>query len=42
MVRLFQRIIITAHAFWIGVLLMPLAPFLFAWLFWGETDEDGQ
>ena len=41
-VRLAQRILITALAFWVGVLLMPLAPFLMAWLFWGETDEDGE
>lgn len=42
--NLAQRILITALAFWIGVLLMPLAPFLMAWLFWGECEEreDGQ
>ena len=40
--KLFQRILITALAFWIGVLLMPLAPVLMAWLFWGETDDDGE
>ena len=38
--RLLKRILITALAFWIGVLLMPLAPFLMAWMFWGETDEE--
>lgn len=38
--NLLQRILITALAFWIGVLLMPLAPFAMAWLFWGESDED--
>lgn len=42
MVKLFQRILITALAFWVGVLLMPLAPFAVAWLFWGETNEDGE
>ena len=41
-VRLLQRILVTALAFVVGVLLMPLAPFLMAWLFWGETDEDGE
>ena len=40
--NLLQRILVTALAFWIGVLLMPLAPFLMAWLFWGEGDEDGE
>jgi hypothetical protein len=40
--RLFQRILVTALAFWVGVLLMPLAPFAMAWLFWGEGEEDGQ
>lgn len=38
--NLLRRILITALAFWIGVLLMPLAPFLMAWIFLGETDED--
>lgn len=37
--RLAQRILVTALAFWIGVLLMPLAPFAMAWLFWCESDE---
>ena len=41
-VKLAQRILVTALAFWIGVLLMPLTPVLMAWLFWGETDEDGE
>ena len=38
------RILITALAFCVGVLLMPLAPFFMAWLFWGDGDEgeDGQ
>ena len=42
--RLLQRILVTALAFVVGVLLMPLTPFLMAWLFWGESDEeeDGQ
>ena len=42
--KLLQRILVTAFAFWVGVLLMPLTPFLMAWLFWGESDEeeDGQ
>ena len=40
--KLLTRILITALAFWVGVLLMPLAPFLMAWMFWGETDEDGE
>lgn len=42
--KLFTRIIITALAFTVGILLMPLTLFLMAWLFWGETDErkDGQ
>ena len=42
--KLAQRILITALAFWVGVLLMPLTPFALAWLFWGESDdeEDGQ
>ena len=38
--RLLQRILITTLAFVIGIALMPLAPFLMAWLFWGESDED--
>lgn len=38
--RLAQRILVTALAFWIGIALMPLAPFLMAWLFWGETDGE--
>ena len=40
--KLAQRVLITAGAFWIGILLMPLAPFLMAWMFWGESDEDGE
>ena len=40
--KLFQRILTTALAFCVGVLLMPLAPFAMAWLFWGESDEDGE
>lgn len=43
-VRFLQRILVTALAFVVGVLLMPLTPFAMAWLFWGESDEgeDGQ
>jgi hypothetical protein len=41
-VKLLQRILVTALAFWIGVLLMPLAPFAMAWLFWGESDEEDE
>jgi hypothetical protein len=26
----------------VGIALAPLAPFAMAWLFWGETDEDGE
>lgn len=42
--KLMQRILVTALAFWIGILLMPLAPFAMAWISWGESDrkEDGQ
>jgi hypothetical protein len=40
--KLAQRILITALAFVVGIALMPLAPFLMAWLFWGETDDDGE
>lgn len=42
--KLAQRILVTALAFVVGVLLMPLAPVLMAWLFWGESEEreDGQ
>ena len=40
--KLLQRILITALAFVVGVLLMPLAPFAMAWLFWGESDDDGE
>ena len=40
--KLLQRILVMALAFWVGVLLMPLAPFLMAWMFWGESDEDGR
>ena len=40
--KLAQRILVTALAFWVGVLLMPLTPVLMAWLFWGETDDDGE
>lgn len=42
MVKLLQRILITALAFVVGVLLMPLTPVLMAWLFWGESDKDGE
>ena len=38
--KLFQRILVTALAFWIGVLLMPLAPFLMAGKCWGEPGEE--
>ena len=38
--RILQRILITALSFAVGIALMPLAPFLMAWLFWGESDED--
>lgn len=38
--KLAQRILVTALAFWVGVLLMPLAPFLMAWMFWGESDDE--
>lgn len=37
--KIAQRILITALAFVVGIALMPLAPFLMAWLFWGESDE---
>lgn len=40
--KLLQRILITALAFVVGIALMPLAPVLMAWLFWGESDEDGE
>ena len=40
--KLAQRILITTLAFCVGILLMPLAPFLMAWLFWGEGDDDGE
>lgn len=42
--KLAQRIPVTALAFVVGIALMPLAPFLIAWLFWGEGDdgEDNQ
>lgn len=42
--NLFQRILVTALAFVVGIALAPLAPFAMAWLFWGESDdeEDGQ
>ena len=40
--KLSQRILITALAFVVGVLIMPLAPFLMTWIFWGETDENGE
>ena len=40
--NLLRRILITALAFAVGVLLMPLTPVLLAWLFWGETDDDGE
>ena len=40
--KLAQRILVTALAFVVGVLLMPLTPVLMAWLFWGETDDDGE
>lgn len=36
------RILTTALAFIVGIALMPLAPFLMAWLFWGESDDDGE
>ena len=38
--KIAKRILVTALAFWIGVLLMPLAPFAVAWLFWEEMDEN--
>ena len=42
--RLAQRILVTALAFVVGIVLAPLAPFAMAWLFWYESDEreDGQ
>lgn len=40
--KLAQRILVTALAFWVGVLLMPLTPFAVAWHFWEEMDEDGE
>ena len=40
--NLFQRILVTALAFVVGIALAPLTPVMMAWLFWGETDEDGQ
>lgn len=40
--NLLQRILITALALVVGIALMPLTPFLMAWLFWGETDDDGE
>jgi len=43
-VNILQRILIAALAFVVGIALMPLTPFLMAWLFWCESDkvEDGQ
>ena len=41
-VNLLQRILITALAFVVGIALAPLTPVLMAWLFWGETDDDGE
>lgn len=38
--NLLQRILITALAFCVGIALMPLTPFLMAWLFWSESDDD--
>lgn len=35
-----QRILITMLAFVVGIALMPLTPFLMAWMFWGETDDE--
>lgn len=40
--KLFLCIFLTALAFVVGIALMPLAPFLMAWLFLGETDDDGE
>lgn len=40
--NILQRILIAALAFVVGIALMPLTPVLMAWLFWGETDEDGR
>ena len=40
--RFLQRILITALAFVVGIALAPLTPFAMAWLFWGESDEDGE
>ena len=37
--KLATRILTTALAFVIGIPLMPLTPFLLAWLIWGEEDE---
>lgn len=38
--KLFLRIFLTALAFVVGIALMPLTPFIMAWLFWGESDND--
>lgn len=40
--RPLQRILITALAFAVGIVLAPLAPFAMAWLFWGESGKDGE
>jgi hypothetical protein len=40
--KLAQRILVTARAFVVGILLMPLTPFAMAWLFWGEGDDEGE
>ncbi len=38
--NLFQRILVTALAFVVGVALAPLTPFLLAYIFWTDGDED--
>jgi len=40
--KLATRILVTALAFVVGVMLMWTMPFLSAWAIWGETDEDGE
>ena len=38
--NLATRILITSLAFLVGIAMMPLAPFLMAWLFWDETNDE--
>ena len=40
--NILQRILIAALAFVVGIALMPLTPVLMAWLFWGESEDDGE